>query len=40
MSVKKKDKPSIITDLNEKVADIKSQVVDKEKTVRRGAMEI
>lgn len=40
MNVKKKDKPSIIQDLNEKVADIKSQVVDKEKVVRRGAMEL
>ena len=40
MSVKKKDKPSIIEAVNDNVEKIKSQVVDKEKSVRRGAMEI
>ena len=40
MNVKKKDKPSIIEAVNENVEKIKSQVADKEKVVRRGAVEL
>ena len=40
MKIKKQDKPSVINTLNENVEKIKNQVKDKEKVVRRGAMEL
>ena len=40
MKIKKNEKPSVVGELNKNIEKIKSQVVDKEKTVRRGQLEL
>jgi hypothetical protein len=40
MKIKKNEKPSVVDELNKNIEKIKTQVVDKEKTVRRGQLEL